>query len=65
MVTVVPEIDKEGFYGITDTCKLLGIHRNTLRRYTGQNKIGYVIRKADGRTLYKGSEIIRLITTNI
>lgn len=58
-------IDEGRAYTITETCKLLGIHRNTLRRYTNDGKIASSTRKADGRTLYMGWSIVSLVTQTI
>ncbi len=48
-------------YGISETCALLGIHRNTLRKWTARGTIKCEYRKADMRKLYRGSEISRLM----
>ena len=52
-------------YSISETCKLLGIHRNTLRRYTKDGRIASETREFDGRTLYRGAEIKRIVLTTI
>lgn len=65
MVTELRDIDLGRYYTIAETCSLLGIHRNTLRRYTGQNKIAAEVRKADGKSLYLGRNIQRLVMTTI
>lgn len=65
MVTKLPELDPRRFYTIGEACALLDIHRNTLRRYTRQNKIKARIRLVDGKTLYRGRDIEKLVTTTI
>jgi len=65
MVTKLADIDLGGVYTIGETCTLLGVHRNTLRRYTRQNKITAQVRKADGKVMYRGRDIERLVKTTI
>ncbi|HAH91300.1 helix-turn-helix domain-containing protein [Segatella copri] len=58
MVTSVqPNISPTSRYTISETCKLLGIHRNTLRSYVNA---GYIksMQKVHGQR-FKGSEILR------
>ncbi len=65
MVTELAGIDLGRDYTIGETCALLGIHRNTLRRYTSQNKIAMAVRKADGKILYRGRDIEKLVYTTV
>ncbi len=65
MVSELVGVEPSKLYDIGETCAMLDIHRNTLRRYTQQNKIKVVVRKADGKTLYRGSEISKLVLTTI
>lgn len=65
MVTELNGVDPDKLYDIGQTCVLLDISRNTLRKYTKQNKIKMVIRKADGKVFYFGSEMKRLVLTTI
>lgn len=65
MVTELNGVDPDKLYDIGETCVLLDISRNTLRKYTKQNKIKMVMRKADGKVLYRGSEMNRLVLTTI
>lgn len=65
MVAKLPEIEAGRLYTIGETCTMLDIHRNTLRRYTQQNKIKARIRLSDGKVLYRGRDIQRLVTTTI
>ena len=65
MVSELNGVDPDKLYDISQTCVLLDINRNTLRRYTKQNKIKMVVRKADGKIFYRGSEMSRLVLTTI
>lgn len=59
MVTIEPKVVLNGRYTIDETCELLGLHRNTLTRYTKRGKIRFGIRRADSRRFYLGSEILK------
>lgn len=65
MVGEVPNIEDGKVFTIGETCKLLGIHRNTLRRYTKDGKIPYATRAVDGKTIYRGRAIKELILKTI
>ncbi|MDR0763049.1 MAG: DNA-binding protein [Bacteroidales bacterium] len=54
-----PQVADNGRYSIKKTCEMLGIHRNTLRKYTlaGVIKCGY--RPPYMRKFYIGKEIVR------
>lgn len=54
-----PQVTMTGRYSVTDTCKHLGIHRNTLRRATEAGNIKCGFRKDTARKFYLGSEIKR------
>ena len=54
-----PMVSAEGRYSVSDTCKVLGIHRNTLRRYTEAGMIKCGFRRETARKFYKGAEIVR------
>lgn len=60
MTTNEPNIPETGKYNVTETCALLGIHRNTLERYRKALKIRCGIRMTTGRKYYTGREIKRL-----
>lgn len=60
MICTEPRVSPAGRYSITDTCKALNIHRNTLRKYTDEGKIKCGFRRATSRKFYLGSEIIKL-----
>lgn len=59
MVSIEPSVTPNGRYSIEETCKLLGIHRNTLCRYVNRGRIKYGIRMSTGKKFYLGSEILR------
>ena len=60
MITATePNVIESGRYSITQTCAALGIHRNTLNRYTESGLIRCGFRKENMRKFYKGSEILR------
>ncbi len=44
---------------MTETCKALGIHRNTLRRWVQAGKMKVKFRRIDNRKVIDGAEIKR------
>lgn len=54
-----PRVSANGRYSINETCNLLGIHRNTLLRYTEQGIIKCGIRRSTMRKFYSGMEILK------
>lgn len=52
-----PKVADGGRYTVTETCKALGIHRNTLRRWLQAGKIHCKFRKLDNRKVFEGREI--------
>lgn len=59
MTNIEPQVPDAGRYSIGETCKLLGIHRNTLDKHTNEGFIRCGYRKTNKRRFYKGSEIKR------
>lgn len=57
MTNVEPKVADAGRYTMTETCKVLGIHRNTLRRWLQAGKIKVKFRRIDNRKVFEGSEI--------
>ena len=55
-----PSVTLDGRYTVMQTCAVLGIHRGTLARYTERGAIKAHYRRADGRKVYEGRDIIRL-----
>lgn len=60
MITATePRVTADGRYSVSQTCLALGIHRNTLQRYTELGLIKCGFRRETARKFYKGSEIVR------
>ncbi|WP_289763498.1 helix-turn-helix domain-containing protein [uncultured Duncaniella sp.] len=60
MVTATePQVALTGRYTVKQTCEHLGIHRNTLRRYTEEGHIKCSFRRETARKIYLGKEILR------
>lgn len=61
MVTEEPKVPPTARYSIGEASKILGVHRNTLRKYTNVGPLGINCqhRKSNGRKFYTGSEIVR------
>lgn len=59
MTAEEPKVTETGRYNVTETCAILGVHRNTLRRYTelGQIKVGF--RRTSARKFYTGKDILK------
>lgn len=53
-----PVVNHDQLYNIPETCKVLGIDRRTLRRWTQAGSIAAHIRKCDGRIVYFGKDIL-------
>ncbi len=60
MTALEPRVSEYGRYNVTQTCAALGIHRNTLKRYTNERKIKASISRLNGRLIYSGAEIKRV-----
>lgn len=58
MTAIEPTVQKTARYSVTETSKLLGIHRNTLTRYTIQGLIKCGYRASNARKFYKGIDIL-------
>lgn len=59
LTALEPSVSSVGRYSISQTCELLGIHRDTLRKYTDCGYIKCGFRKMSYRKFYLGSEILR------
>lgn len=59
MVTEAPNVNASGRYTISETCEALGIHRNSLRKYTNLGLITQGLRKSTAAGFYKGSDILK------
>ena len=58
MISNEPICEKTGRYSVDETCKILGIHRNSLRKYTDEGLIKVGFRKATARKFYTGENIL-------
>ena len=59
MTNIEPKVADAGRYTMTETCKALGIHRNTLRRRVQAGKMKVKFRRIENRTVIEGAEIKR------
>lgn len=64
LVPEQPDVRLDGRYCISATCKALGIHRHTLRKYTESGEIRYRLRQGGKTKFYLGSEIIKFWRSN-
>jgi predicted site-specific integrase-resolvase len=64
LVAEQPNVSKDGRYCIKDTCRHLGIHRQTLRKYTDMGIIKCRLRQGGKTKFYLGSEILRFWNLN-
>ena len=48
-----PTVSSTGRYTVTQTCEILGIHRNTLREYTSSGRIKCGFRRESARKFYE------------
>ena len=66
MVTALrPVVESDARYTVTQTCSILGIHRNSLRKYTDSGLINCIFNSICARKLYLGSEIMRFWMTQM
>lgn len=59
MTTDQPKVNPAGRYSVSDTCRLLGIHRNTLLNHTKKGDIIAHYRKANRSKFYTGMDITK------
>ena len=59
MSSIEPNIVPAGRYSISETCKALNIHRNSLRKYTESGLIKCGFRKGTAQKFYSGSDILK------
>jgi predicted site-specific integrase-resolvase len=60
MITAIePKVNDSGRYSVSETCNVLGIHRNTLSSYTNSGIIKCGFRRMNGRKFYSGNEILK------
>lgn len=54
-----PKVTPTGRYSVMQTSQALGIHRNTLQKYTDAGYIKCRFRKSSKQKFYLGSDIMR------
>ena len=59
MTETKPYINVNSRYSISQTAKLLGIHRNTLRNYTNRGAIRCYVRPLSYKKFYLGQDILK------
>jgi predicted site-specific integrase-resolvase len=59
-----PAVRLDGRYSIKETCVHLGIHRDTLRKYTDTGEIRCRLRQGGKTKFYLGSEIMKFWQRN-
>lgn len=59
ITSVEPKVEARGRYTVAQTCKVLGICRNSLFKYTQEGRIKCLFRADSYRKLYEGKEILR------
>jgi predicted site-specific integrase-resolvase len=59
IAAIPPEVRRDGRYSIKETCLHLGIHRDTLRKYTDSGAIRCRLRQDGKKKFYLGAEIIK------
>lgn len=64
LVAIQPDVRRDGRYSIGDTCRHLGINRDTLRKYTDLGEIRCRLRQGGKKKFYLGAEILRFWNTN-
>ena len=56
-----PEVIPDGLYNQKQAAELLGVDRHTVRRYELDGSITFKSRRAGGRKVATGAEILRLL----
>ena len=58
MTKTAPNVHPDHLYNKSETAKMLGISRVTLRKYTRLNRIKPIFQTLTGKELYTGEEIL-------
>lgn len=58
MVADEPIVNPDSRYTIKETGRLLGMSRNTVKKYTDSGQLKHVVHKATGKRLYTGYAIV-------
>lgn len=59
LTSLEPSVTVTGRYSVEETCRILTICRDTLRKYTTSGAIKCGFRRENARKFYLGSEILR------
>lgn len=59
MIISKPDINPEGLYTMTQAAEALHVDRHTVARYAKEGRIRFRMRKAGGRKVTTGREIMR------
>lgn len=54
-----PKVVAGALYNTNDACKILGVHRNSLRRFVKNNFLHPKADRMTGRNLFEGRELTR------
>lgn len=57
IISEEPKCSDRGRYTTMQTCRILGVHRNTLKRYADSGKLKTRWRKCDRRKVFLGEDI--------
>lgn len=58
MVSEQPVVNPDSRYTIGQTMQLLGMSRNTVKKYTDSGQLRHVVHKATGKKMYYGHAIV-------
>lgn len=60
MIVIEPNVAKTGKYTVTEACKRLEIHRNTLNRYLRAGLVKCSYSPISGKKYFAGVELVKL-----
>lgn len=63
MVGEQPVVNPDSRYTIRETMSLLGMSRNTIKKYTNNGQLEHIVHKATGKRLYTGNAIVHFWRT--
>jgi DNA-binding transcriptional MerR regulator len=59
ITSLPPQVTKEAIYTSREACQILGIHRNSLRKYVMKQLLHPKRDKLSGRRVFEGRELSR------
>lgn len=59
MIVTKPEVEPNGLYGVSQAARALQVNRHTILRYAEAGLITLHTRKANGRRVVSGKDIIK------